>query len=442
MSEFDQDNYAAKGRKTSEFAKDTGAVKGRRMIEIKGEEERVVLVAVDLGKYSVEESLDELEELAKTAGAEVLSRMVQPRDEVHPGTYVGAGKLDEIKAVVETLGATGIICDDELSPAQLKNLEQALDTKVMDRTLVILDIFAKHARSREGRIQVELAQLRYRAVRLVGLRDSLSRLGGGIGTRGPGETKLETDRRVIHERISRLRRELAEIERHRDVTRRQRERNGIPEVAIVGYTNAGKSTLLNTLTGSDILAENKLFATLDPTTRVLKLPGDQEVLLTDTVGFIRKLPHNLVEAFRSTLEEATHADVIVLVVDASSPAKESHMATVYETLRELGAANKTIITVFNKTDLLPSPRLVLRDPEAYDSLEISAKNGRGLDELRIVLSNVLRARRVFIECTFDYCDAGKIARIRKAGQLLSEEYTEEGIHITAYIPMELEGMLR
>ena len=410
--------------------------------QISEETEKVVLVGVGPSQPLLEESLNELAELAETAGAEVLSRMFQIREDIHPGTYVGSGKIQEIKAVAETLGATGIICDDELSPAQLRNLERELDTKVMDRTLVILDIFAKHARSREGRIQVELAQLRYRAVRLIGLRDSLSRLGGGIGTRGPGETKLETDRRVIHDRISRLKRELSEIERHRDVNRRQRERRGIPVAAIVGYTNAGKSTLLNALTGSDILAEDKLFATLDPTTRVLKLPGDQEILLTDTVGFIRKLPHHLVEAFRSTLEEAVYADIILHVVDASSDAMESHMQTVYETLQSLGVRGKTMITLFNKTDLLAGPRLILTDREANDSLEISAVRGDGLDDLKIVLSNVLRARRIYIECTFPYSEAGTVALIRRAGQLLSEEYTDEGVHIEAYIPMELEGVLR
>ncbi len=427
----------------------------RALYTVEDDKERVILVGVDTtgkgqpvtagghGRASeAEEALKELAELARTAGAEVLSSMIQAREEIHPATYVGSGKLQEIKAVAETLGATGIICDDELSSVQLRNLEQALELKIMDRTLVILDIFARHARSREGRIQVELAQLRYRSSRLVGLRESLSRLGGGIGTRGPGETKLETDRRVIRERISRLKRELREIELHRDVTRKQRERRGMMTVALVGYTNAGKSTLLNALTGSDVIAENKLFATLDPTVRLLKLPQDQEVLLTDTVGFIRKLPHQLIEAFRSTLEEAARADLIVHVVDASSDAKESQMETVYETLKELGAGGKTVVTVFNKIDRLPSPRLVNRDRKAYDSVELSAKNKEGLDELLIVLSNIIRSRRVFIDHVFGYSEGSLVAMIRRQGQLLSEEYTDAGIHVTAYIPMELEGILR
>lgn len=427
----------------------------RPLHKVEEDQERVILVGVDTavrgqsgssrayGSSSMaEESLKELAELARTAGAEVLSSMIQARDEIHPATYVGSGKLQEIKAVAETLGATGIICDDELSSVQLRNLEHELELKIMDRTLVILDIFARHARSREGRIQVELAQLRYRSSRLVGLRESLSRLGGGIGTRGPGETKLETDRRVIRERISRLKKELREIELHRDVTRRQRERRGIMVVALVGYTNTGKSTLLNALTGSEVLSENKLFATLDPTVRMLKLPQDQEVLLTDTVGFIKKLPHQLIDAFRSTLEEAARADIIVHVVDASNDAKESQMETVYETLKELGAENRTVVTVFNKIDKLSGPRLVNRDRRAYDSVEISARTKEGLDELLIVLSNIIRARRIFIDCVFEYSEGGLVAMVRRQGQLISEEYTDEGIHVTAYIPMELEGILR
>ena len=280
-------------------------------------EERVVLVGVQTGDNdNVEESLDELEELASTAGAVTVGKIIQNREAVHPGTYIGKCKIEEVRALVYAMDATGIICDDELSPAQLNNLERELDCKVMDRTLLILDIFAARAITSEGKIQVELAQLRYRAARLVGLRESLSRLGGGIGTRGPGEKKLETDRRLIRTRISALKQELSQVEKHRELIRSSRARGNMKTAAIVGYTNAGKSTLLNKLTGSDVLSEDKLFATLDPTTRLLNLKDGQQILLTDTVGFIHKLPHHLVEAFKSTLEEAKYADYIINVVDS------------------------------------------------------------------------------------------------------------------------------
>ena len=296
------------------------------LIDIKDLEERVILAAVSLSDGDdTESSLDELEELVKTAGGTAVGRLIQNRESIHPGTYLGKGKIEELKELIWETEATGIVCDDELSPAQLRNLEDALETKVMDRTMVILDIFARHATTREGKLQVELAQLKYRAVRLVGLRNSLSRLGGGIGTRGPGESKLEIDRRRIHDRISQLKSELAEVQRHRELSRQQRERSHILRAAIVGYTNAGKSTLLNRLTDAGILAEDKLFATLDPTTRNYRLPDGQEILLTDTVGFIRKLPHNLVEAFKSTLEEAKYCDIILHVVDCSNPQMDVQM---------------------------------------------------------------------------------------------------------------------
>ena len=306
------------------------------LIEIKEVEERVILTAVSVADGDdTESSLDELEELVKTAGGQTVGRLIQNREKIHPGTYLGKGKIDELKELIWETDATGIVCDDELSPAQLRNLEDALETKVMDRTMVILDIFARHATTREGKLQVELAQLRYRAVRLVGLRNSLSRLGGGIGTRGPGESKLEIDRRRIHDRISQLKSELEQVQRHRELSRQQREKSHTLRAAIVGYTNAGKSTLLNRLTGAGILAEDKLFATLDPTTRNYRLPDGQEILLTDTVGFIRKLPHHLIEAFKRTLEEARYCDIILHVVDCSSPRMEMQMYVVYETLRQL-----------------------------------------------------------------------------------------------------------
>ena len=407
------------------------------LIEIGEQQERVILFAASTNASDdTEESVEELRELVKTAGAETVGVVIQNRENIHPGTYLGKGKIQELKEMVWESGATGVVCDDELSPAQLKNLEDALDTKVMDRTMIILDIFAARAKTREGKIQVELAQLRYRAVRLVGLRNSLSRLGGGIGTRGPGETKLEVDRRRIHERISQLKSELRDVERHRDVVRKQREQSGTLTAAIVGYTNAGKSTLLNKLTGAGILAEDKLFATLDPTTRALTLPGGEKVLLTDTVGFIRKLPHHLVEAFKSTLEEARYCDVILHVVDCSNPQMDMQMHVVYETLRRLDIKDKEIITVFNKVDR-PDADTACRDMSADYKVKLSAKTGEGIEELLDLFAVILRNRRIYFEKVFAYKDAGRIQMIRKSGQLLSEEYQDDGIHVKAYVPVEL-----
>lgn len=407
------------------------------LIEIGEQQERVILFAASTNASDdTEESVEELRELVKTAGAETVGVVIQNRENIHPGTYLGKGKIQELKEMVWESGATGVVCDDELSPAQLKNLEDALDTKVMDRTMIILDIFAARAKTREGKIQVELAQLRYRAVRLVGLRNSLSRLGGGIGTRGPGETKLEVDRRRIHERISQLKSELQDVERHRDVVRKQREQSGTLTAAIVGYTNAGKSTLLNKLTGAGILAEDKLFATLDPTTRALTLPGGEKVLLTDTVGFIRKLPHHLVEAFKSTLEEARYCDVILHVVDCSNPQMDMQMHVVYETLRRLDIKDKEIITVFNKVDR-PDADTACRDMSADYKVKLSAKTGEGIGELLDLFAVILRNRRIYFEKVFAYKDAGRIQTIRKSGQLLEEEYQDDGIHVKAYVPVEL-----
>ena len=407
------------------------------LIEIGEQQERVILFAASTNASDdTEESVEELRELVKTAGAETVGVVIQNRENIHPGTYLGKGKIQELKEMVWETGATGVVCDDELSPAQLKNLEDALDTKVMDRTMIILDIVAARAKTREGKIQVELAQLRYRAVRLVGLRNSLSRLGGGIGTRGPGETKLEVDRRRIHERISQLKSELQDVERHRDVVRKQREQSGTLTAAIVGYTNAGKSTLLNKLTGAGILAEDKLFATLDPTTRALTLPGGEKVLLTDTVGFIRKLPHHLVEAFKSTLEEARYCDVILHVVDCSNPQMDMQMHVVYETLRRLDIKDKEIITVFNKVDR-PDADTACRDMSADYKVKLSAKTGEGIGELLDLFAVILRNRRIYFEKIFAYRDAGRIQTIRKSGQLLSEEYQDDGIHVKAYVPVEL-----
>lgn len=404
-------------------------------------EEKVILVGIsEQDGDDAEDSLAELAELVKTAGAVLVGTLIQKRETIHPGTYVGTGKVDEIAQLLAATGATGIVCDDELSPAQMKNLESILATKVMDRTLIILDIFAARATTSEGKIQVELAQLKYRLSRLSGLGKSMSRLGGGIGTRGPGEKKLEIDRRLINDRIAQLNRELKEVVKHRDITRAKREKNDVPVVAIVGYTNAGKSTLLNHLTDAEVLEEDKLFATLDPTTRMLELDGHQQVLLTDTVGFIRKLPHHLIEAFKSTLEEAKYADYIFHVVDASNPQMDKQMHIVYETLDRLGVKNKKIVTLFNKMDQRMDDE-PLRDFRADHILMISAARNEGLDKIKDLLQEMLREDKVYIERVIPYAQAGIIQLVREKGELVSEEYVPEGIAIKAYVPMEVYGKL-
>ena len=410
------------------------------LYEVEQETERVILVGVSQQDGDdAEDSVAELAELVETAGAVVVGTLIQKRENIHPGTYVATGKVFELEELIEETGATGIVCDDELSPAQLKNLEEALKTKVMDRTLIILDIFAARASTSEGKIQVELAQLKYRLSRLSGLGRSLSRLGGGIGTRGPGEKKLEMDRRLINSRVAQLNRELKEVQRHREVNRQQRKRSGIPVVAVVGYTNAGKSTLLNHLTNAEVLEEDKLFATLDPTTRILELTNHQKVLMTDTVGFIRKLPHHLIDAFRSTLEEAKYADIILHVVDASNPQMDKQMYIVYDTLRNLEVEGKKIITAFNKTDRIGQPE-PLHDFRAERTVHISAKYGDGLEDLKNILEEILREEKDFLECTIPYRDAGVIQKIREKGELLSEEYREDGIFVRAWVPKEFHYM--
>ncbi len=407
------------------------------MFDLREEQERVILVGVqENGGANVEESLDELAELASTAGAKVEGRLVQVREAIHPGTYIGKGKLEELKILVRACDATGIICDDELSSIQLKGLEEALECKIMDRTLLILDIFAARAVSSEGKIQVELAQLKYRASRLSGLGTSLSRLGGGIGTRGPGEKKLETDRRLIRTRITQLKRELEEVRQHRELLREGRKRSKIPVAALVGYTSAGKSSLLNALTGSEILADAMLFSTLDTTTRSLTLPDGQEILLTDTVGFINKLPHHLIDAFRSTLEEARYADYILHVVDTSNPQMELQMQVVYDTLRELKVEDKKIVTLLNKQDKLLAP-MVVKDFRADASLAVSAKTGQGLEDLKNLLSSWMMEGKIYIERLYPYDKAGTISLIRGYGILLEEEYLPEGIRVKAYVPKDI-----
>ena len=407
------------------------------MHENKEIEERVILVGVqEQDGDDTGDSLAELAELVHTAGAAVCDTVIQKVERRHPGTYVGTGKVQEIRELVIMHDATGIVCDDELTPAQMRNLADLLDTKVMDRTLIILDIFAARASTSEGKIQVELAQLRYEMTRLTGYGRSMSRLGGGIGTRGPGEKKLEMDRRLSTNRISQLKRELEEVRQHREVTRSRRTRQNQPVAAIVGYTNAGKSTLLNTLTNAQVLEMDALFATLDPTTRLLKLSGKQEILLTDTVGFIRKLPHHLIDAFRSTLEEAKYADYIIHVVDASNPQMEKQMYIVYETLKKLGVEGKPVLTLFNKQDLRTDTE-ALHDARADRTVHISARTGEGLDLVRSALEQMLRENKIYMERLVPYTETAILAKIRSAGELVSEDYRPEGVYIQAYVPRAL-----
>jgi GTP-binding protein hflX len=412
----------------------------QELISTEEKKEKFILIAVSISnEKECGNSLDELEELVHTAGAESVGRLIQNRERIHAVTYLGKGKLEELKEMLLYTEADGVICDDELSPAQLRNLEKVLETKIVDRTMLILDIFAKRANTGEGKIQVELAQLKYAAVRLVGLRSSLSRLGGGIGTRGPGEKKIELDRRLIHNRISVLKEELREVQKQRDIRRKSRKDNFV--IAIVGYTNAGKSTFLNKLTGADVLAEDKLFATLDPTTRKLKLPSGNEVLLTDTVGFIRKLPHHLIEAFKSTLEEAKYADLIVHMIDASNPEADTQMLIVYNTLRELGIEDKEIVSLYNKIDIMPENTILPRDFHAEHSLKISAKTGEGTDKFMQLIDKILRDSRIYIEKLIPYKDSAKLALIRKYGELDLEDYREDGIYIKAMVPTNIYDML-
>ncbi len=399
-------------------------------------EERLILVAVAIsdGDDTVQ-SLDELEELGQTAGAVTVAKVVQNREKVHPGTYIGKGKIEEVRRLVLSTNADTVVCDDELSPAQNHNLEEALNVKVIDRTVLILDIFAKRASTSEGKLQVELAQLRYRLSHLTGERSNLSRLGGGIGTRGPGEQKLEMDRRIIKQRITQVRKELVQVKHTRELTRKKRQENPVPVVAITGYTNAGKSTLLNKLTGAGVLSENKLFATLDPVTRKYEFENGGEMLFTDTVGFIRKLPHHLVQAFRGTLEEAKYADIILHVADCSNPDMDAQMFTVYETLDKLGIGDKKIITAFNKIDLENSGA-VFKDLRADKTVMISARNGTGLEELLEVLKEAAKEGKRIVEKTFSYNEAAKVNEIHKTGQIIEEEYRNEGIYIKAQVPKE------
>ena len=400
------------------------------------QKERIIVVGVATSENDdTDKSLDELIELGQTAGVETVAKVIQNREKIHPGTYIGKGKIEEVRELVIKHKADTVVCDDELTPAQVNNLSQMLDVKVVDRTVMILDIFAKRASTSEGKLQVELAQLRYRASHLIGGRSELSRLGGGIGTRGPGEQKLEMDRRLIKERITQVRKELEQVKRTRELTRKKRQENPIPVVAIVGYTNAGKSTLLNHLTGAGVLSEDKLFATLDPTTRKLVRENGEEILFTDTVGFIRKLPHHLIQAFRSTLEEAKYADLILHVVDCSNEDMDSQMYTVYETLKKLEVGDKKIITAFNKIDVCDREE-TLKDLAADRTVRISAKTGQGIEQMLSTISEVIAEGKQLLDKVFGYDEAGAVSNVRKYGQVMEEEYRNEGIYIKALIPRE------
>ena len=407
------------------------------------QKEKVILVAVDTGsnEFDAESCLDELGELSYTAGAEVVGRMIQRLDAPNKATYIGKGKIEELKNYIEMTEATGIICDDDLSPMQIRNLENELDTKVMNRTLLILDIFAQRASSAEGKVQVELAQLRYNLSHLTGRGKEMSRLGGGIGTRGPGETKLETDRRNIGNRIADLNRELKEIQRHRSVLREKRTESNIPVIALVGYTNAGKSTVLNALTNANVLAEDKLFATLDTTTRTVESQSGAKYLFTDTVGFIQKLPHGLIKAFRATLEEAKYADILLHIVDASNSMRSEHMKVVYKTLSDLNALDKPIITVFNKMDNdveMPLPR----DERALNTIGISAKTGYKLDELVNLVEETVKSFKKSIEVVIPYDKGQLLSLIHGKCEITENEMREEGYYFKIYANEEAENKLR
>lgn len=414
------------------------------LYETEKEIERVILVGIDTGdnEFDAESCLDELGDLAKTAGAEVVGRLIQKREAVNRATYLGKGKIEELKNYIEMVDATGIICDDELNPNQIRNLENALNTKVMNRTLLILDIFAQRASSAEGKVQVELAQLKYNLAHLTGRGKEMSRLGGGIGTRGPGEKKLETDRRNIADRISDLNKELKEIERHRGVLREKRMETGVPVIALVGYTNAGKSTLLNTLTGAGVLAEDKLFATLDTTTRAVETESGAKYLFTDTVGFIQKLPHNLIKAFRATLEEAKFADILVHVVDASNPKRSEQMNIVYKTLKELGADEKPVITVYNKIDKEGVEKPLLKDKMSLETISVSAKNNLNINTLLEKTEEIIKSFKKSIKVIIPYDKGQLLSIIHGNCEITDSENKEEGYYFEIYADEEAENRLR
>ena len=394
--------------------------------------EKVILISADTGEFDVDVSLDELSQLAQTAGASEVARVVQKRDAYSAATVIGEGKLAEVKELCQRLDADLLIFDCELTASQIRNIEDETEVRVIDRTMLILDIFAKRAVSAEGKLQVELAQLRYRLPRLAGIGTHLSRLGGGIGTRGPGETQLETDRRHIRRRIDKLSDELKELEQRRSFSRGRRKKDNVQVGAIVGYTNAGKSTLLNVLTGADVLAEDKLFATLDPTSRAIELPDGRNLLIVDTVGLIRRLPHNLVEAFKSTLEEAACADIIIHVCDVSDPDLSEKTDVTLRTLAELGAADIPVVTVLNKCD-----KIAENIPTDEKTVKISAKNNEGIDELLHAIAVNLPQTSKRMKLLLPYDKAGLSSQIRENGKIFSEEYTEKGVLLDALVDVVL-----
>lgn len=409
------------------------------MFENEEKKERAILSGVhtasgDIFTDTTNETIEELKELARTAGVEVVGVLVQNRQSPDPGTYIGDGKLEEIRLMAEEQNADTVIFDDDLSPVQVRNISDALNLKVIDRTMLILDIFASRAITKEGKIQVELAQLRYMLPRLVGMGSVLSRLGGGIGTRGPGETKLETDRRHIRRKIDSLAEELREIAAHRELLRSRRKKDGRITVALVGYTNAGKSSLLNFLTDANVLAENKLFATLDPTARSLTLSDNREITLVDTVGFIRKLPHHLIKAFKSTLEEARFSDVLIHVTDASNPEMENHIKVVNSILEELDAQGKPVLAVFNKLDLVENPLLVPKNMDgAMRTVSVSLKEGTGTEALLEALEDVVPGKKQRVSLLIPYTEGALLSSLHTDQLVLEEEYTEEGTKIVALI---------
>ncbi len=404
------------------------------MIELKEQEfQRAVLAAADTGEYDVDVSLDELEELAHTAGARVVARMVQRRPSFDPATVIGTGRLEEMAQFCKGDGADLVIFDCELSPAQMRNIEEACKIPVIDRTTLILDIFAQRAHSAEGKLQVELAQLQYRLPRLAGMGTALSRLGGGIGTRGPGETQLETDRRHIRRRISALKEQLAQLEKRRGLVRARRKKDGVTTVAIVGYTNVGKSTLLNTLTNAGVLAEDKLFATLDPTARGLELPDGRLVMLIDTVGLVRRLPHQLVEAFKSTLEEAASADLLWNVCDISSGEVDEQISVTRKLMEELGVGHLPMLTVLNKCDQVGETPLPINGHTAV----ISAKTGFGLEELLEKTAKLLAPTHRRLRLCIPYAQSGLINEILREGKIFSQEYVPEGTLVDALVDVKL-----
>ncbi len=397
------------------------------------EPEVAVLVGIDMGLYNAQVSMDELEELARTAGAVVAAKIIQKRDKPDSATYVGSGRLEEIKSFTEANDVDLLIFDGELTPSQQRNIEDETDIRVIDRTTLILDIFAARARSNEGKIQVELAQLKYSLPRLGGKGAEMSRLGGGIGTRGPGESKLESDRRHIRRRIQSLQEELVQIAKRRENLRARREKDGIETVAIVGYTNAGKSTLMNTLTNAGVLAENKLFATLDPTSRALTLPDGRTVMLIDTVGLVRRLPHQLVDAFRSTLEEAANATVILNLCDASDECCTEHLNVTMNLLAALGCADKPIISVLNKCDLCGGSFVL---PAQGEFVMISAKTGEGLGNLLAKIQLSLPPTRRKAELLIPYNEGSLVSYIREEGVLIKEDYRADGIYVKAVVDIQ------